>query len=356
MSARTNLKQSHRRATPPGTLQHIGERVRDAAKLTVIEYDEDVYSQRELKDFTSCREFPGRDTVTWINVDGIHEGAAIEGLGQAFGLHPLVLEDVMNVGQRPKLEEYDDCIFLVLKMLDYDPQREQIVVEQISMVLGKNFVITFQERVGDVFDAVRDRIKNKLGRVRKAKADYLAYRLVDAIVDHYFVALDAMGDLIERLETDMGHDAVRVDAKEMHTLRREALYLRKAIWPARELLGTLSRVDDHDLISDGTQVYLRDVYDHVLQVTETIEVQREILQSMLETYHSALANRMNEIMKVLAIISTIFIPLSFIAGVYGMNFEHMPELHHWMGYPAVLLVMAAVFAGFVVYFKRKGWF
>jgi magnesium transporter len=348
--------QRRKRGMDAGSLIHVGERKLDEPKITIIEYDDTVYSNREVKDFQECRQFPDRDTVTWINVDGIHESTSMEALGKAFGLHPLVLEDVMNAGQRPKYEEYDDCIFVVLKMLDYDPKEEQIVVEQISLVLGKNFVITFQERVGDVFNAVRERIKNAQGRIRKMKADYLAYRLMDAIVDHYFVALEAMGDLVETVESQIADDPVRVDARELHILKRETLFLRKAIWPAREVVGTFSRIDENDLVSDGVMVYLRDVYDHVLQVSETIEVQRDILASMLDVYHSALSNKMNEIMKVLAIISTIFIPLTFIAGIYGMNFVHMPELTWWFGYPACLLLMAGVFAGLIVYFKRKGWF
>jgi magnesium transporter len=340
----------------PGSLVHIGERRLDRPKVTLIEYDDTVYSAREVEDLTKCRAFPDRDTIRWINVDGIHESGAIGAIGAAFGLHPLVLEDIMNAGQRPKLEEYDDCIFIVLKMLDYDKKAEQIVVEHISLVVGNGFVLTFQEREGDVFDGVRERIKGSLGKIRKQKADYLAYRLIDAIVDHYFVALEAMGDLVETVEDDVADDPTTADVHMLHTLRRETLFLRKAILPARELLGSLARIEDDPLITSGTLVYLRDVYDHILQVTETLETQRDILASMLDIYHSALSNRMNEVMKILAIISTIFIPLSFIAGVYGMNFQVMPELTWWFGYPLVLSLMGAVFVGFIVYFKRKGWF
>jgi magnesium transporter len=344
-----------KRGMEPGTLMHIGERVADEPRITVIEYDEEVYSSREVKDLSACRAYPERDTVTWINVDGVHEPKTIEALGQQFGLHPLVLEDIMNTGQRPKLEEYDECIFIVLKMLDVEEKTERIMVEQMSLVLGKGFVITFGERAGDVFDPVRDRIKKSLGKIRKQKADYLAYRLVDSIVDNYFVALDTMGDLLETVEEQITEDPTNVDARELHTLKREMLFLRKAILPARELLGTFARSEDTDVVRESTLVYLRDVHDHCVQVSETLEVQRDILASMLDVYHSATANRMNEIMKVLSIVSTIFMPLTFIAGIYGMNFEHMPELKERYAYPIVLLLMALSGVAMMVWFRRKKW-
>lgn len=344
-----------KRGLDPGTLVHIGERIVDAPRITVIEYDDEVYSCREVTDLTSCRSFPDRDTVTWINVDGLHEVKGIESLGAIFGVHPLVLEDVVNTRQRPKLEEYEDSLFVVLKMLDVDPKTDLIMVEQVSLVLGKNFVITFQERRGDVFEPVRDRIERSLGKIRKLKADYLAYRLIDAIVDNYFVALDAMGDLLEDTEDRITEDPLHVSARELHVLKREMLFLRKALYPARELLSSLSRIEDPELVRESTLVYLRDVHDHCMQVSEALEVQRDILASMLDVYHSATANRMNEVMKVLSVVSTIFMPLTFIAGVYGMNFEHMPELKAAWGYPAVLLVMLGASAAMIAWFRHKRW-
>jgi magnesium transporter len=338
---------------PPGTLVHIGERKVDEPRITILEYDETHYSLVEVK---KLGEFtPSPERVTWINVDGLHESSTVEDLGRCFGLHPLVLEDVMNTGQRPKLEEYDECLFVVLKMLDVDKKTEDIMVEQISIVIGKNFVITFGEREGDVFDGVRDRLKRSLGKSRKAKADYLAYRLMDSVIDHYFVVLDRMSDFLEDVEEQIAEDPTRVDSRELHTLKRETLFLRKQIHPARELLGTLARMEDSDVIQPSTMVYLRDVYDHALQVSETLESQREILASMLDVYHSALSNRMNEVMKVLSIVSTIFIPLSFVAGVYGMNFEHMPELKEPIGYPVVLCCMAVAATGMLIWLRRKRW-
>lgn len=344
-----------KRGHPPGSLVHIGERVMDQPKITVIEYDETAYSCREIADCTECRVFPDRETVTWINIDGVHEAKLVDELGRSFGLHPLLLEDIMNTGQRPKLEEYDDCIFIVLKMLDVDGEADQIMVEQVSLIIGKTFVITFQERAGDVFDGVRDRIKRSLGKIRKSGADYLAYRLIDAIVDNYFVALDTMGDLLEEMEDRITESPGAVEGRELHVLKREMLYLRKAIHPARELLGSLSRIEDRDLVREPTLVYLRDVYDHSVQVAETLEVQRDILASMLDVFHSATANRMNEIMKVLSIVSTIFMPLTFIAGIYGMNFEYMPELKVPWAYPAVLALMVGAGAAMLVWFRYKRW-
>lgn len=338
---------------PPGALVHIGERKIDEPKITITEFDEGFYSSREVKAFHEETHDPAR--VTWINVDGVHDAKTIEDLGRCFGLHQLVLEDVMNTSQRPKLEEYDDCLFIVLKMLDVDQRSSQIMVEQISLVIGKSFVLTFGERSGDVFDAVRDRIKKSLGRIRKQKADYLAYRLIDAIIDNYFVALDTMSDLLEGVEEKITLDPTRVDARELHTLKRETLFLRKAIHPARELLGTLARIEESEFIQPGTLVYLRDVADHAMQVSETLESQREILASMLDVYHSALSNRMNEVMKTLAIVSTIFIPLTFVAGIYGMNFDVMPELRHPWGYPTVLILMGVAVVGMLYWLRRKRW-
>lgn len=331
----------------------------DAPRLTVYEYDDNVISVRELKSIDNapeqCREYKERKTVVWINVDGVHDATFIEELGKRFGLHPLVLEDVMNVGQRPKLEEYEDCFFCVLKMLDVDDEQGQVMIEQISVVIGKGFVLTFQERSGDVFDSVRDRIKNHKGKLRKMGADYLAYALIDAVVDNYFVALDVMTEFVDDIEQRLQDDPGKIDAKEIYTLKRELLYLRRSLFPAREVLGQLARHDESEIIGDTVDVYFRDVHDHVLQVTDSLETTREMMVSMLDMYHSSQANRMNEVMRVLTVISTFFMPLTFIAGIYGMNFDNMPELHQSYGYYGCLVVMGVVGVGMLVYMKRKRW-
>ena len=352
--------QTQKLNLPPGSLVHIGQRLVDAPRLTVVEYADDAYSCRELTGdldevLKTPRLFPDKKSVLWLNVDGIHEAKTVEAIGKAFSLHPLIREDVMNAELRPKLDEYDDCIFIVVKMLDYDSKEEQIVVEQLSMVLGDGFVLTFQERVGDVFEAVRSRIRDNAGRVRKMGADYLAYRLLDAIVDHYFVALEALSEMVDELEVRLAGTPSKVNADELHTLRREALFLRKSIAPARELLGTLARIEDPALITPAAGPYLKDIYDHVVQVSESVEHTREVLASMLDIYHASLSNKMSEVMKVLSIVTAIFIPLSFIAGVYGMNFEHMPELKEPLAYPLVLLAMLLTGSAIAWYTKRKRW-
>lgn len=352
--------QTQKLNLPPGSLVHIGQRLVGAPRITAIEFVDEAYSCRELSGnieeaLQAARVFPDRKSVLWINVDGLHEAKTIEAIGKAFSLHPLIREDVMNTELRPKLDEYEECIFMVLKMLDYDEKEEQIIVEQVSLVLGDGFVLTFQERDGDVFDAVRSRIKDNAGRIRKMKADYLAYRLLDAIIDHYFVALEALAEIVDSLEERLAETPEKVRADELHTLRREVLFLRKSITPARELVGTLARIEDPLLITPAVEPYLRDIHDHVVQVSESVEHTREVLASMLDIYHASLSNKMNEVMKVLSIVTAIFIPLSFIAGVYGMNFQHMPELKEPIAYPLVLLLMALIGGAMAWYTKRKRW-
>ena len=357
--AAPGYRQSQQAGLSPGTLVHIGERRMDTPRITVFEYDDEVFSAREIPDLKGvgpqCRAHDGRKTVVWINVDGVHDARFIEQLGQLFSLHPLVLEDVMNVGQRPKLEEYDDCLFCVLKMLDVDGEADKVMIEQVSIVLGAGFVLTFQERAGDVFAGVRDRITNHKGKIRKMGADYLAYALIDAIVDHYFVVVEKLGELVEDVEDQLQDKPGKVDPNDIHILKREMLYLRRAILPAREVLGQLARHDENELISDTVDIYFRDVQDHVLQVTESLETTREMLTSLLDIYHSTQSNRMNQIMRILTVISTIFMPLTFIVGIYGMNFRHMPELEWEYGYFICLGVLAVVGVSMFLYMKKTRW-
>lgn len=338
---------------------HIGERHVDAARITVIEYDGDVLSVREIDKIDDapvrCRAYKDRPTVVWINVDGIHDAAVFEAIGAKFGLHALVLEDVMNASQRPKLEEYDDCHFCVLKMLDVDEQHDKIMMEQVSMVIGRDFVITFQEREQDVFDGVRERIKSHKGKIRKMGADYLAYALVDAIVDHYFTAVEHLNDKVESLETRIQSERENVDFSEFYTLKRELAFLRRSLFPAREVIGQLARHEEDEIISPAVDVYFRDVHDHVIQVTDALDTSREMVISLLEMHHSLQANRLNEVMRLLTVISTFFIPLTFIVGVYGMNFDNMPELHHPYGYFLCWAAMAAVGIGMLFYIRRNRW-
>jgi len=347
-------KSVERAGRPPGTLIHVGERKTDQVRVTAIDYDESSVNEHELDDIEECFPFKDTATVTWINVDGIHDTDVIQKLGDCYGIHPLVLEDVVNTSQRPKLEEFDDYVFLVLKMLLLNEEERRPEFEQVSIVLGQNFVISFQEREGDVFETVRERIRSGKGRIRRGGADYLAYAFVDSIVDGYFVVLETFGEYIEALEEELVADPDRKTLQKLNDMKRETIFLRKSIWPLREVISALQR-EESALVEDSTRVYLRDVYDHTIQVIDTVETFRDILTGMLDIYLSSVSNRMNEVMKVLTVIATIFIPLTFIAGVYGMNFRFMPELGWRWGYPITWFVMVVIGVLMVVFFKRKKW-
>ena len=337
---------------PPGTLEYVGERPASATRLELRRYDpqnlEEVLQATEEK--CVAARGPG---VVWLNLDGLQDVEVVERIGHHFGIHPLVLEDLLNTEQRPKFEDYGDHIFVVVHMLS-SPAGE-IVKEQVSMVLGRDFVVTFQERGGDVFDGVRERLRRGGRRIRARGADYLLYALLDAIVDHYFVLLEKLDDQIEALEANLDDAPTRTTLHSMHAHKRDMIFLRRAIWPLREVLSSLQR-DELALVQPETRLFLRDVHDHTLRVIETIEAMRELLASMLDVHLSMLSVRMNNVMKVLTIIATVFIPLTFIAGIYGMNFDFMPELHWRWGYPAVMLLMGAVGLAMAIAFKRRDWF
>jgi magnesium transporter len=348
------MKSSRKAGLPPGTLIHIGEKKTEKIKITIIDYDETHLKEKEIKTVEECFPFKDEPTVTWINIDGLHQVDIIDKIGKHFDVHPLLLEDILNTEQRPKMEDFENYIFVVLKMLSHNEKDKEIRSEQISLILGKNFVISFQESEGDVFNAVRDRIRNGKGRIRKMGADYLAYSLIDAIVDNYFIIIEKLGEKIEDVEEELVINPTSETAKIIHYLKREMIFLRKSIWPLREVVNGLNR-GESSLIKETTRIYLRDVYDHTIQIIDTIETFRDMLSGMLDIYLSSISNRMNEVMKVLTIIATIFIPLTFIAGVYGMNFEYMPELKWRWGYFAVWFVMLLMGISMVIYFKRKKW-
>lgn len=287
-------------------------------------------------------------------MDGVHQLADIEKIGTHFKIHPLVLEDIMNTGQRPKIEIFDDYIFIVLKMLRYDEAENETKIEQVSIILGSNFVISLQESKGDVFDSIRERIRSDRGRIRKMGADYLAYTLIDAVVDNYFVILEKLGEEIEDIEDELVSNPSPETLQTIHSLKREMIFLRKSVWPLRELISRLERWES-PLIDKSIYIYLRDLYDHTIQVIDAIETFRDMLSGMLDIYLSSISNRMNEVMKVLTIIATIFIPLTLIAGIYGMNFTYMPELKSPWGYPMVYVVMLAIGVVMLIYFRRKKW-
>ncbi len=351
---RKRIRYHVKAGLPPGTLVHVGERKLEKIRITIIDYDESNFQERQADRVEECFQFKTTSTVTWINIDGLHDVKIIEGIGTHYNLHPLTLEDILHTGQRPKFEDLESYLFVVLMMLRFDDESQVILSEQVSLILGTNFVISFQENIGDVFDQIRDRIRNAKGKVRKMGADYLMYALLDAVVDNYFGILEKLGEKIEALEEELVDNPSDRTLQQIHRLKREMVFLRKSVWPLRELINGLDR-SESDLIADSTGVYLRDVYDHTIQVIDTVESFRDMVSGMLDIYLSSISNRMNAVMKVLTIIATIFIPLTFVAGIYGMNFEHMPELKWRWGYAAVWLVMLVVAGLMVLYFKRKKW-
>jgi magnesium transporter len=353
-SAKRKHSWAAKAGASPGTLVHIGEQKTDAVRISIIDYDENNFLEKDVASIEDCFSFRDTATVTWINIDGVHDPKIVERLGAHFGLHPLIQEDIMNTTQRPKLEDMNESLYVLARMLEFDPATNEVGTDQLSLVVGRNFVISFQERPGDEFGPVRDRIRRGKGRIRKSGPDYLAYALLDAMVDHYFIILERLGERVELLEDELVSDPRKETLHVIHTLKREMIFLRKSVWPLREVVSGLER-SESDLIQQSTAVFLRDLYEHTVQVIDNVETLRDMLSGMLETYLSSISNRMNEVMKVLTIISTIFIPLTFIAGVYGMNFEHMPELKWRFGYFAILGFMIAVGLALAAFFKRKKW-
>jgi magnesium transporter len=347
-------KRSKKAGLPPGTLVHIGEKKADTPKITVMDYDEAHFQEKEIKTIEECFLFKDKPTVTWINIDGLHQVEILEKLGECYGLHPLVLEDILNTDQRPKMEDYGEYLYIVLRMLNYNDKSSEIESEQISLVLGPNFVFSFQEREGDTFNPIRDRIRNSKGRIRKMGADHLAYTLLDSIIDNYFIILEKLGEKIEFLEEEVVTQPGPETLQTIHHLKREMIFLRKGVWPLREVISGLER-GESSLIKESTGIYLRDVYDHTIQTIDTIETYRDMVSGMLDIYLSSISNRLNAVMKVLTIIATIFMPLTFIAGIYGMNFKYMPELEWRWGYPAIWFAVVLISVSMLIYFKRKRW-
>lgn len=345
----------------PGTLIHVGEKKTEKIKITVIDYSKDLFQEKCVPDIKECFRFKETDSVTWINIDGIHDIKSIESIGVHYSLHPLVLEDIMNTGQRPKYDDFEEYIFIALKMLMFDGKGLEIKAEQVSLILGPNYVISFQEEEGDVFNPIRERIRKHKGRIREMGPDYLAYAILDAIVDSYFAILETVGEKIEDLEEELVSNPTPKTLTVINKLKSDAIFLRKAVWPLRDIISGLER-SESKLIKKGTHIFLRDVYDHTIQVIDTVETFRDMISGKLDIYLSSVSNKMNEVMKVLTIIATIFIPITFIAGIYGMNFNsgvsrlNMPELNWPFGYIFAWSLMLTMVVIMVIYFKRKKWF
>lgn len=347
-------KRSVKAGLPPGSLIHVGEKKSERTEIRMLSFSE-----------ASCAEMPldldrfdlahlDKTTVHWIRVEGIQDIDSIRKLGHVFGLHPLVLEDILNTEQRPKIEDYQQYAYVAVKTIVYDNVASKFNVEQESLVLGENYVISFSEGQTDIYSPVLERIKAKVGLIRSLGADYLLYSLLDIIVDNYFIALEGLGEEIDNIQDELVTDPTPATMQFIHELRTQLLYLHKSVWPMREIIGFLSRRET-PLVNDDTELYIRDLYDHIIQVMDTTETLRDILTSMLDMYLSSISNKMNEVMKVLTIIATVFIPLTFIVGVYGMNIQNMPELHWRLWYPVLWVIMIMIAAAMLVFFKKKKW-
>lgn len=352
---RLTHKRSAKAGLPPGSLIHLGKKTREKVLITVMDYDASSLQEKQIDAIDECFLFRDRPSVTWINIDGLSQPEMIQKLGDCYGFHPLVLEDILNTGQRPKMEDYAEYIYVVLKMLYPGTDGRTVVSEQISLIAGSNFIISVQEGIeGDVFTAVRERLRNDKGRIRKMGADYLLYSLIDAVVDSYFSILEKLGEEIEATEDRLVTNPADNTLNEIHFLKRELIFLRKAVWPLREVISGLQR-GESPLIQEGTRIYLRDVYDHTIEIIETVETFRDMASGMIDIYLSSISYRMNAVMKMLTIIATIFMPLTFLVGVYGMNFKHMPELDLPWAYPLLWLVMILISAGMLLFFRNKKW-
>jgi magnesium transporter len=347
--------RSRKAGLPPGALIHIGDKLTEATRITITDYDETGIHEKEVRTVDECRSFKDLPSVTWVQMVGLQDIKILEELGAVFGLHPLTLEDILNTDQRPKMEDFGEYIYVVLKNFysEGTPEKD-ILPEQISIVLGKGFIISFQERESALFKPIAERIATGKGRLRKSGADYLAYSLIDTIVDQYFGILETLGEKIETEEEALMNNPSSETLQAIQHLKRKMLLLRKSVWPLRETVNSLGRTESA-LIHESSGVYFRDIYDHTIQVIDTIETFRDMLSGMLDIYLSSVSNRMNEIMKVLTIIATIFMPLTFLAGVYGMNFKYMPELEWPWGYFMVWMIMIVTAGLMMIYFRKKTW-
>ncbi len=348
------FRRGKKAGMPPGTPVFVGERKQAITDISIIDYAKEHIEEIPLASVEDCARFKDSPNITWINVNGIHDVSTIQTLGNLFGLHPLTIEDISNSSQRPKIEEFDNYILFALKMLTYSAEKKGIQNENVSLILGANYVISFQERRGDVLDPLRDRIRTGKGKIRGVGADYLVYAIMDGVIDEYFVALEKMGDHIEEIDDQILTEPDASHMHELHRLKREIVFLRKIVWPLRENASVVGKLTS-PLMSESIRPFLRDLYDHTIQIIDLVEVYRDIIGGMHDTFLSSVSNRMNEIMKVLTIIGTIFIPLTFIAGIYGMNFVNMPELKWTWGYFGLLGVMTTIALGMLAIFKKRKW-
>lgn len=355
LTPKRKKKAASKIGMPPGSIVYLGEKKVDKVTIKVTEYDEAGAETYEIKSVEEIDPFTDTPQVTWISVCGLHETDFLKQVGEKFKIHPLVLEDILNVDTRPKIEITDDYLFIVMKLVLFNPDQKILETEQVSFILGRSFLFSFSERTDEIFNPIKDRITSQLGKIRKRGSDYLLYALMDIVVDHYFLALEKIDERIESLDDEVIKNPERSQIESIYNLRNLLLIIRKSIWPLREIVNQLIK-DESDLLDESIEPYLRDLYDHTIHITETIEQQREVTNGLMEIYLSMMSNKMNEVMKVLTVIATIFIPLTFIVGIYGMNFPNMPEMNWPWAYFAVWGVMIAMVVGMVIYFRKKNWF
>ena len=347
-------KYSKKIGLPPGTLVYVGKDTEQNSSFDLIEYLNEEYVQKEISSINEIEPCVDNHLNSWINLIGLSNIETISQTGKIFNLHPLLLEDVLNTDHRPKVEEYESQLFCVLKMIKHNAETNQIEIEQVSLVLGKNYLLSFQERKGDVFEPVRQRIKTGKGLARGKKADYLLYMLIDIIVDNYYVVLEYISERVEELEDEIFNGTKPEQLEEVSKMKKQLIMLRKNLSPLREFISGIIN-SQNGLIDEKNRPYFQDIHDHVIQLIENLETYREWNNELKDAYLSALSHQMNQVMQVLTIIATIFIPLTFIAGIYGMNFDNMPELHYKYGYQMVWGLMIFVFILMLIYFKRKKW-
>ncbi|MFI3158173.1 MAG: magnesium/cobalt transporter CorA [Methylococcaceae bacterium] len=345
---------SEKSGLPPGSLVHVGEVHEHEHKITVIDYNKSTLTQCTLKNIAELLPYKTTDTVTWVIIDGLKDVSIIDAIGQHFDIHSLVLEDILNTHQRPKFEEFDDYLYIVIKALSLAADDFNVEYEQVSLLILNKFVFTFKEKPDAIFDPIITRLNNDKSHVRELGTDYLCYVIMDTIVDEYFGLQDAFDELVESVEDELLTNPSAQTLSTIQKIKRELIFLRRTVSPLRELLASIQR-SESPLLNDKTKRYFGDVYDHAIRVTEAMESYRDLITGMLDIYLSSISNKMNETMKVLTVFASVFIPLTFIAGVYGMNFEYMPELKwHW-GYPALWSVFIGVTIFLLRFFKKKKW-
>lgn len=347
-------RHSAKAGMPPGTLVLVGDEREEPVTIELIDYSEDSAAESEIIDVNHLKESLNTTTVSWVNIHGIHNTDAIAAIGQVYGIHNLVLEDILNTDHRPKVEPFEDYVFFTMKMMWYN-EDDELDNEQISIVFGKPYVLCFQERKGDIFDPIRERIRTNSGLIRKKGTDYLVYRLIDTVVDNYFIIIERIEERVEDLEELIMSDSEEDPTRHLQHLKREIITLKRALLPLREAVSGLEK-GVSDLVHVDNEKYFRDIYDHLIQIADNLETNREVLSGLMDMQMANMSNRMNQVMKVLTVIASLFIPLTFLAGIYGMNFDNMPELHWKYSYYVVWALMVAIFIAMLIYFRRKKWF